>query len=122
MYRLELTPGEVGLLWSGLSDRLAALGTAEHVEPNSLEEIALLTRIIHRVSAQQREGGLGLLELSSQELALVDRSLDGSHRFRGRSVRQRSAPPPLQPLRSKVDQLMKPPGGPLGMARRLLSR
>lgn len=126
MYRLELTPEEVGTLHRLLAGRLAALGPTEQAPAsgsegralNPWEEVALLTQLIARLSQGDLRRAPMTAELTGEELAAVQRSVEPL----GQTWRRPGGPPPgsgaFKSLHRKVDRLLRPPRWPLAALHR----
>jgi hypothetical protein len=121
VYRLELTQEEIRLLRGALAHRLAALGILGDHDPQSTEEIALLTRLIPRLSTSGLPGQSYPIELSSVELSAADRHTSRPLRFRGYTSMHPRAMPAMQSIRRKIGQQARPTCGPWAMLRHLLS-
>ena len=122
MYHLRLTPDEAMFLRGALVNRLAELGAALEVEPDCESDIPVLTHLISRSHPWRSQATAAVeIELSPDELTVVDRTVCHTPRLRRYLAPHPAVSTAIQSLRRKVGRAAKPAPGPLAVLLRLLT-
>ena len=122
MYHLRLTPDEAMSLRGALVNRLAELGADLEVEPDGASDIPVLTHLISRSHPWRSQATAPVeIELSPDELTVVDRTVCHAPRLQRYLAPHPAASTAIQSLRRKVGRAAKPAPGPFAALLRLLT-
>ena len=122
MYHLRLTPDEAMSLRGALVNRLAELGADLEVKPDSESDIPVLTHLISRSHPWRSQATAPVeIELSPDELTVVDRTISHAPRLRRYLAPHPATSTAMGSLQRKVGRAAKPAPGPLAALQRLLT-